>query len=87
MNDALKIEPLYMEAYSNRAFCTIRRYQIGNSRVLTKNSNVTILASKDMADIPKNVLQSVCSDLNIAVSLGDQSRIVLQAVEEYWKVK
>ena len=82
---ALEIEPLYMEAYGNRAFCTIRKFQIGDSRLLSKNSNVTILASKDNSDIPADELKSVCSDLNAAVSLGDKSMTVRQAYEEYCK--
>lgn len=82
---AVKIEPLFKEAYSNRAFSIIRKYQIGNGRVLKKNSNVTVLASESTFDIPENELKLICNDLNLAVSLGDKSRTVLLAVDEYCK--
>ncbi len=86
-NQALTIEPLYMEAYGNRAFSKIRQYQIGNSRVLSQNSGVTVLASKDNVEIPVDELRKVCEDLNMAVSLGDKSMTVKQGLEEFCKQK
>jgi tetratricopeptide (TPR) repeat protein len=44
---ALQLEPFMEVALGNRAFARIRKQQFGNSRTLSKTSEVTILASKD----------------------------------------
>ncbi len=49
---ALQFEPFMSYALSNRAFARIRKYQFANSRTISKNSEVTVLASKDKVPIP-----------------------------------
>jgi tetratricopeptide (TPR) repeat protein len=43
---ALQFEPYMDVALANRAFARIRKYQFGNSRTLSKNDDVAVLASK-----------------------------------------
>lgn len=80
---ALQIEPYEYKTYGNRAFARIRKYQFANSRTLSKNSNVTILASKDKVDIPEAEKEKICSDLHEAVYLGDESKMIYEALTDY----
>lgn len=84
---ALRLEP-YMEfALANRAFARIRKYQLGNSRALLKNSEVTVLASKDKVEIPEAEQQQICNDLQKAVFLGDKSKMIIEAMSDYCETK
>ncbi len=82
---ALELEPMYMEAVSNRAFARLRKFQFKNSRTLSKNSEVTILATKDKVDIPKPELEKICADLNLGYELGDHKAMVTDAIKNYCK--
>lgn len=82
---AIALEPLYMESYVNRAFARLRKHEFRDSRTLTKNSEVTILASKDVVTMPAEELSSICTDLNKGISLGDKSAMTLDAKERYCK--
>ncbi|QJP35446.1 tetratricopeptide repeat protein [Nonlabens sp. Ci31] len=81
-NKTLEIEPYFTNAYSNRAFAIIRKYEFGNSRTLSKSKDIQIIASKE-TEIPKSELTKVCIDLNKAVSLGDDNWMVLEAVKKH----
>ncbi|MHA4809008.1 hypothetical protein ACX0G9_12920 [Flavitalea flava] len=70
-------------ALSNRAFARIRKYQFGNSRSLFKNSEVTVLASKDKVPIPQEEKDKICQDLRKAVFLGDKSKMIPEALSNY----
>lgn len=84
---ALQIEP-YMEfALANRAFARIRKYQFGNSRTLEKNSEVTVLASKDKVPIPDSEQAKICDDLQKAVFLGDKSQMIFEALSNSCQTK
>jgi antitoxin component YwqK of YwqJK toxin-antitoxin module len=81
---AIELEPLYMEAVANRAFARIRKYEFKNSRTLTSNSEVTVLATKDkVVDIPADDKAKICMDLNKSVELGDTQAIILDALKTY----
>ena len=80
---AIELEPLYMEALANRAFTRIRKYQFKGSRTLSKNSEVTILATKDKVEIPPEEKNKICSDLNKSVELGDDKNMILEAIKQY----
>jgi antitoxin component YwqK of YwqJK toxin-antitoxin module len=80
---AIELEPLYMEALANRAFTRIRKYQFKGSRTLSKNSEVTILATKDKVEIPPEEKNKICSDLNKSVELGDDKAMILEAIKQY----
>jgi antitoxin component YwqK of YwqJK toxin-antitoxin module len=80
---AIELEPLYMEALSNRAFARLRKYEFKNSRTLSKNSGVTVMASKDKVDIPKEELEKICKDLSKGILLGDNKPIILDAQKTY----
>jgi len=82
---AIELEPLYMEALANRAFARIRKYEFKNSRTLSKTSEVTILASKDKVDIPTEEKTKICSDLKASFDLGDNKKMILEAMETYCK--
>jgi antitoxin component YwqK of YwqJK toxin-antitoxin module len=83
-NKTLEIEPYFTNAYSNRAFAIIRKYELGNGRTLSKTKDIQIIASKE-TEIPKSELTKICSDLKKAVSLGDDNSMVLEALEKYCK--
>lgn len=80
---ALQIEPYMYVAHANRAFARIRKYQFANSRTLSKNDEVTILASKDKVSIPSDEKEKICSDLHEAVFLGDESKMIYEALADY----
>jgi len=80
---ALKYEPLMEFALANRAFARIRKYQFASSRTLSKNSEVTVLASKDKVPIPQDEQEKICTDLLKAVFLGDKSQMITEALSDY----
>ncbi|HEY3403641.1 MAG TPA: tetratricopeptide repeat protein [Ohtaekwangia sp.] len=80
---AIELEPLYMEAISNRAFARLRKYEFKNSRTLSKSSGVTVLASKDKVEIPKDELDKICADLKKGIELGDNKPMILDAQKTY----
>ena len=84
-NRAIEIEPLYMEAYSNRAYTRIRKYEFKNSRVLKSNSSVTVLATNDNIEIPKDEKAKICDDLKKGYDLGDKQKMITDAIETYCK--
>jgi antitoxin component YwqK of YwqJK toxin-antitoxin module len=85
LDKAISIEPLYMEAISNRAFTRLRKYQFKDSRVLSKNIEVTVLAAKDKVPIPKEDLEKICADLNLGYQLGDRKPMIIDAMKTYCK--
>ncbi|MES2268091.1 MAG: toxin-antitoxin system YwqK family antitoxin [Bacteroidota bacterium] len=85
LNKAIEIEPLYMEAIANRAFTRLRKYQFKDSRTLSNNNQITVLAAKDKVLIPKDEQEKICADLNLAYSLGDDKKMILDAMKEYCK--
>jgi antitoxin component YwqK of YwqJK toxin-antitoxin module len=85
LDKAIEIEPLYMEAISNRAFARLRKYEFKDSRTLTKNSEVTILAAKDKVNIPKDDLDKICADLKLGYDLGDHKQMIVDAITRYCK--
>ena len=84
---ALKFEPFMSFALSNRAFTRIRKYQFGNSRTISKNSEVTVLTSRDKVPIPEGEQEKICNDLQNAVFLGDKSKMITEALSDYCKKK
>lgn len=86
-NIALKYEPYFEKALSNRAFTRIRKHQFANSRTLSENKGVTIMASKDNSNIPENELIFICNDLKQAIFLGDKGKMIIDAYNEFCKTK
>ena len=84
---ALKFEPFMEFALANRAFTRIRKYQFGSSKTLSKNSEVTVLASKDKVSIPDDEQEKICNDLHKAVFLGDKSKMITEALSDYCQTK
>jgi len=80
---AIELEPMYMEALANRAFARIRKYEFKDSRTLTANSNVTVMATKSKVEIPADEKVKICSDLNKSVELGDKNEMIIDAIKEY----
>lgn len=80
---AITLEPLYKEALANRGFARLRKYEFKDSRTLSKNSEVTILAAKDKVEIPADEKQKICSDLNRSIELGDTKPMILDAIKTY----
>ena len=79
---AIEIEPYYTFAITNRAFARIRKYELGG-RELLKNSKVTVLATKKDVVIPDVDKEKICSDLNLAVFLGDRNAMIFDALDKY----
>lgn len=80
----LEIEPYFTNAYANRAFAIIRKYELGSGRTISKSKDIQIIASKE-TEIPKSDLKRICEDLNKAVLLGDNNQMVLEGLKEYCK--
>lgn len=80
---AIALEPLYMEAYSNRGFVRLRKYEMKNSRTLSKGNGVIVLAAKDKVEIPKDELEKMCADLNTGYQLGDTKPMIADAIKNY----
>ncbi|HEY4110186.1 hypothetical protein [Puia sp.] len=83
LDKALTIEPYMKNALSNRAFARIRKYQFAGGRVLSKNDDVTVMASKGKVDIPAADKEKICSDLQKAISLGDNRKMIMDALHDY----
>lgn len=83
---ALKFEPLLAFALANRAFTRIRKYQFASSRTLSKNRELTVLASKDKVPIPEAEQEKICSDLQQAVFLGNKSKMITEALSDYCQI-
>lgn len=81
-DNAIEIEPFYTFAITNRAFARIRKYELG-VRELLKNSEVTIIASKKEVIIPEIEKDKICSDLKLAVFLGDRNAMNFDALDKY----
>lgn len=84
---ALTIEPFMAFALANRAFTRIRKHQFGGNREILKNSEVTVLASKKKTEISEIEKSNICNDLHKAIFLGDKVDMILDAEEEYCKIK
>lgn len=84
---ALKFEPYFERALSNRAFARIRKYQFGSSRKLSESNGVTMMASKDNPGIPEKELTIICNDLKQAILLGDRGKMIMEAFQEFCGTK
>tara|TARA_R110001583_G_scaffold195067_1_gene368915 strand:+ start:841 stop:1998 length:1158 start_codon:yes stop_codon:yes gene_type:complete len=84
-NKTLEIEPFFAKAYGNRAFALIRKFEFANSRTLSNNSEITILATKDNVEIPENELEKICSDISKSESLGIKNKMISDAKEKFCK--
>lgn len=82
-DNAIALEPLYMEALSNRAFARLRKYEFKDSKTLSKSNEVTVVVAKDNVPIPKDDLDKICSDLKRGFELGDRKPIVIDAIKRY----
>lgn len=80
----LEIEPFLTNAYGNRAFSIIRKYEFGDSRTLSKSKDVQVFATKKV-EIPESEIEKICLDLSKAVELGDTNSMVLEAFKKYCK--
>lgn len=83
-NKTLEIEPFYINAYANRAFALIRKYEFTNGRTLSNSDEFKVMSIKGN-EIPASELIKICTDLNKAVELGDENPQVLEAVEKHCK--
>jgi len=80
---AIELEPFYMESLSNRAFARLRKYEFKNSQTLHMENGVTVLASKEKVEIPKEEQEKICSDLNAGHSLGDKKPMIIETITKY----
>ena len=87
LDKALQFEPYMDVALANRAFARIRKYQFANGRTLSKNDEVTVLASPDKVSIPVDEQQKICDDLQKAIFLGDKTKMITEALSNYCETK
>lgn len=87
LDKALQYEPYMDVALANRAFARIRKYQFANGRTLSKNDDVTVMASPDKVSIPADEQQKICDDLQKAVFLGDKTKMIIEALSDYCQTK
>lgn len=80
---AVEIEPLNKDAYSQRAFIRIRKYEFKNSRTLIRNSEITVYATKQNVEIPTDERAKICSDLRKGYELGDTKQMITDAIKKY----
>lgn len=80
---ALDLEPFYKESLSNRAFARLRKHEFDGSRTVMKQKDVTVLIGGNKSDPPKEELEKICADLNLAYSLGDKAPMVLDAINKH----
>ncbi len=73
---AIKLEPYYLEAYANRAFCLIRKYQLQESKKLPKGANEDV-------NIPEGELEIICHDLEKTQELGNTSQLIMGAHKQF----
>ena len=83
-NKTIVIEPLYTEAYANRAFAHIGKHENNNSRKLSDSKEMTVQIAKN-TKLPVATAKKVCSDLKKAIELGDDNLMVFEALEQYCK--
>ncbi|HSC38096.1 MAG TPA: hypothetical protein VLD19_09505 [Chitinophagaceae bacterium] len=69
-----------------RAFARIRKHQFGG-RQLLKNSDVTVMASKDKTDMPENEKTVICNDLRQGIFLGEKNKTIMEALSEFCEQK
>jgi hypothetical protein len=81
-NKTTEIEPYFTNAYSNRAFTTLKKHELGNVRTIKKIEGIRIMATKE-TKIPETELKKICEDLKKAVSLGDNNQMVLEALKKH----
>lgn len=84
---AIEIEPYYDFALANRAFARMRKYELGGSRKLIDNSEITVLAGKKDIEIPQNEKSKICSDLKMSIFLGDKNDMIYDALDKYCQKK
>lgn len=80
---AISLEPLYMEAFGNRAFARIRKYEFKDSRALIRNSEVSVYAAKENIEIPADEKTKICSDLKKCYELGCTKQKIIDAMKKY----
>lgn len=83
LDKALFYEPYMATALANRAFARIRKYQFANSRTLSKNRDVTVLAAADKVPVPAGEQEKICADLQKAVFLGNKTKMIIEALSDY----
>lgn len=84
-NKAIALEPLYMEAYSNRAFVRIRKYEFIDGKNLSQNNEITVYATKKDVEIPTEEKTKICNDLRKGYELGDTKTMISEAIKKYCK--
>lgn len=81
-NKAIKLEPLDAFSYSNRAFVRIRKAEVEDARKISSNKGVQVFGKTKM-NISEADTQLICTDLQQAKQLGDESRLVIEALINY----
>lgn len=81
-NKAIEIEPLDAYAYTNRAFVLIRQQEFKAARKQSSTEGMQFFGTKNV-EIPEEDIQKICQDLQKANDMGDESRMLLNAISKY----
>ncbi|GGE28070.1 toxin-antitoxin system YwqK family antitoxin [Psychroflexus planctonicus] len=81
-NKAIEIEPLDAYAYTNRAFVLIRQQEFKAAKKQSSTEGMQVFGTKNV-EIPDEDIQKICQDLQKAKDLGDDSRMLLNAISKY----
>lgn len=81
-NKAIELEPLDAYSYSNRAFVRIRKAEFKEAKQISSDKAVQVFATKK-AKISSDDIKLICSDLEQAKQLGDNSRLLVEAKLNY----
>ena len=81
-NQAIQIEPLDAYAYTNRAFTLLRKQEFEDANKPESDHKSPIFGSSKV-DVTVEVIDQICKDLQKAKGLGDESRMLLEALLNY----
>lgn len=80
---AIELEPFYHQALAFRGMARIRKHELGSTRKLSGNSEVTVLAGSAEGPMPDETKSLVCRDLLRAIEFGNSYQPVLTAFDKY----
>jgi antitoxin component YwqK of YwqJK toxin-antitoxin module len=81
-DQALIIEPFMDRALVDRAVARIEKNEMGNNRTVLKKEGVMVLAGKD-TDLPKDIKDKVCTYLQKAFLMGNETKKAKEIAAKY----
>ena len=79
----IQLEPLYVEAYTHRAFTRIRKFELEGDRSTREDGDTTNFDYDKKLEIPSSDKEKICYDLKKAFELGDTMKLVVNAIKTF----